>query len=117
MFFELMLMDLKGMLSDIRPHDFGPSFFWGMWFILVAASLRGIDRRDEIAQLTYMAFCSAFGVLFILVFPIGRPKNYTPTDQIIIFSMLILIPSIRWMMRRRITELDRRVAAAKAETK
>jgi hypothetical protein len=117
MFFELLLMDLKGMFDDIRPHDFGPSFFWAMWIVLVIASLRGIDRRDEVAQITYMAFCSAFGVLFVLVFPIGRPKNYAPTEQIIIFSMLVLIPSIRWMMRRRVTDLDRRVAAVKAEIK
>ena len=113
MFFELFTRDLHGMFSDIRPHDFGPAFFWIMWIAAVAASLRGVDRRDEIAQLTYMAFCSAFGVLFIMVFPIGRSKSYSSTEQVIIFSILLLIPSIRWMMRRRVTDLDRRAAAAK----
>ena len=115
MFFELLLMDIRGLFSDLRPHDFGPPFFWTMWALIVISSLRGVDRRDEIAQVTYMAFVSAFGVVFILVFPIGRPQAYTPLTQIVLFSVLLIVPSLRWMMRRRLTDLDRRLAEAKAK--
>ena len=117
MFFELMSKDVHGIFADLRPQDFGTPFFWTMWSIILISSLRGVDRRDEIAQITYMAFVSAFGVLFLMVFPLGHPKTYTPAGELMVFCMLILIPSIRWMMRRRFTDLDRRVAAAKAEEK
>lgn len=117
MFFELMMRDLRGIFADLRPHDFGTPFFWVMWLTIVAASLRGVDRRDEIAQITYMAFVSAFGVLFLVIFPIGHPKKYTPAGQLILFCILLLIPSVRWMLKRRLTELDRRVAEAKSEAK
>lgn len=117
MSFELITMDLRGILRDFRPHDFGPFFFWSMWLWIVFSSLRGVDRRDELAQITYMAIVAAFGVLFLLVFPIGRSRTYTPHGQIILFSILLLVPSIRWMMRRKITELDRRLATAISEKK
>lgn len=117
MFFELMSRDINGIFADLRPQDFGPPFFWTMWSIILLGSLRGVDRRDEIAQITYMSIVATFGVFFLMIFPIGHKRVSSPTGQLILFCILILAPSIRWMMRRRITELDRRLAAAKAEEK
>ncbi|MCX6126095.1 MAG: hypothetical protein NTV34_15285, partial [Proteobacteria bacterium] len=77
MSFEIILLDLKSMFRDVRPHDFGPILFWSLWFWIVLAPLKGIDRRDELAQITYMGVVAAFGVLFLLVFPLGRPSTYS----------------------------------------
>lgn len=115
MFFELMLRDLRGIFTDLRPQDFGPPFFWTMWSIILLSSLRGVDRRDEIAQITYMSIVAAFGVIFLMIFPLGHSRTFTPAGQLVLFGVLILFPSIRWLVRRQFTELDRRVAAAKAE--
>jgi hypothetical protein len=112
---ELILMDIRGIFADIRPHDLGPFFFWGLWVLVVFSSLRGVDRRDELAQVTFMAMTAAFGVLYVMVFPIGKAQNSSPQKQIILFSVLILVPSIRWMMKRSYSDLDRRVVEARAE--
>lgn len=113
--FDIIFVDLKGILTDFRPRDLGPYFFWAMWLSIVFASLRGVDRRDEIAQVTYMGVVAAFGVLFLLVFPVGRPPKYSPEGQIILFLVLLMAPSLRWLMRRRITDLDRRLQSANIE--
>ena len=115
MFYEIILIDLKGIFADFRPHDFGTFVFWALWIWIVFASLKGVDRRDELAQVTYMAVVSAFGVLFILVFPLGRPPTYSPHGQIILFGALLLIPSLRWMMSRKLTDLDKRMQRIAAE--
>lgn len=109
---EIILMDLKGILNDFRPHQIGPFFFWSMWFIIVFSSLRGVDRRDELAQLTYMAVTAAFGVVFLFMLPIGRPPQYSSHDQIVLFFILLVVPSLRWMVRRDVSELEMRIADA-----
>ena len=114
--FEIILIDIKGILSDFRPKDLGPFFFWGMWFAVLLSSLRGVDRRDEIAQVTYMAVVSGIGVIFLLVFPLGQHQNYTPHGQITLFLFLVMLPSLRWLMRRKITELDLRLKSAKEDS-
>lgn len=115
MSFEIILIDLRSIFRDVRPHDFGHIFFWSMWFWIVLASLKGVDRRDELAQITYMGVVAAFGVLFLLVFPLGRPSTYTAQGKITLFMLLLLVPSVRWLMRRRITDLDRRLQSQKLE--
>ncbi len=115
MSFEIIFTDLKNILSDFRPHDVGPFFFWCMWLLILCAPLKDVDRRDELAQLTYMAIVAAFGVLFVFVFPIGRVDKISADEQIVLFSILLLGPSIRWMMHRRISELEARILAATSE--
>jgi hypothetical protein len=112
MSYEIIIMDIKRILADLRPHDFGPFFFWTMWLCAILASLRGVDRRDELAQATYMAFISALGVLFLLVFPIGRSNNYSAKGQIIMFAITLIVPSVRWAMRRQVTEFDKKLLTA-----
>ena len=112
MYFDLFLRDIRGLFSDLRPHDFGPLFFAIMWSFILFSSLRGVDRRDEVAQLTYMGVVASFGVLFFMVFPIGRSVHWAPATQIMLFAILLLIPSIRWMVRKKRTALDIAVEAA-----
>jgi hypothetical protein len=114
---EIIMIDLRGILNDFRPHQFGPFFFWSMWLVIVFSSLRGVDRRDELAQLTYMAATAAFGVVFLFMLPIGRPPQYTAHDQIVLFFILLIVPSLRWMVRRHITELELKIANAMNEGK
>ena len=112
---EIIMMDLRGIVSDFRPHHVGPFFFWAMWLATLFSSLRGVDRRDELAQLTYMAVLAALGVLFLFVFPLGRSKQYGPHEQIVLFSILLLIPSLRWIMVRKVSDLDARVQSVLKE--
>jgi uncharacterized membrane protein YfhO len=117
MSYEIIFVDIRGIFSDFRPHHVGPAFVWRMWLWIVISPLKGVDRRDELAQITYMAVVAAFGVLFLLVFPIGRPKVYSPPAQIILFLVLLVVPSIRWVIRRKVTDLDRRMISAGVQLK
>ena len=112
MYFMFFLKDLRGMFTDLRPHDFGPLFFMIMWAVILFSSLKNVDRRDEIAQLTYMGVLAAFGVLFFMVFPIGRSTKWEPTRQIMLFAALLLIPSVRWMVRKKKSDIDLALEAA-----
>jgi peptidoglycan/LPS O-acetylase OafA/YrhL len=103
---ELFLLDLRQMFSDFRAQDFGSLVFWGLWLGALFASLRGVDRRDEIAQLTYMGTIMAIGVVLILILPFGVKSPYGPLGKVVVFSILLLCPSVRWLLRKRRSELD-----------
>jgi hypothetical protein len=104
--FEFFMADLKGLVADFRIQTLGPFLFWGLWLCALLASLRGVDRRDEIAQVTYMGALMALGVMLILVLPIGIKSQYGPVGRVIVFSVLLLIPSLRWMYVKKRTAFD-----------
>jgi hypothetical protein len=103
---ELFLLDLRQMLTDFRAQDFGSLMFWALWLVALFSSLRGVDRRDEIAQVTYMGAIMALGVMLILILPFGVKSHYGPMGKFVVFSILLLCPSVRWLMRKRRSELD-----------
>jgi hypothetical protein len=115
--FEILLLDLKGIFTEVRPQDFGGLVFWVLWIIAVLASLRGVDRRDEIAQVTYMGAVMALGVVLILILPFGSKNSYGPIGKVVVFSILLLVPSIRWIFVRKRTYLDQVVQNATAAKK
>ena len=104
--FELFLIDLRGLVTDFRVQDLGPMVFWGLWFIALFASLRGVDRRDEISQVTYMGSIMALGVMLILVLPFGVKSQYGPIGKMVVFSILLLVPSLRWMYVKKRTAFE-----------
>ena len=104
--FEILLIDLKGILTDFRLQDLGGAVFWGLWIMALCASLRGVDRRDEIAQVTYMGVLMALGVMLILELPFKMKTTYGAVGQIVIFAIVLLVPSLRWLFFKRATGLD-----------
>ena len=104
--FEILLADLKGIVTDFRPQDLGGAFFWVLWIVALCASLRGVDRRDEIAQVTYIGCLMALGVVLILELPFKMKPNYGTSGNIVIFSILLLLPSLRWMLFKKTSALD-----------
>jgi hypothetical protein len=114
--FEILLVDLKGIIADFRPQDLGGAVFWGLWIMALCASLRGVDRRDEIAQVTYMGALMALGVTLILELPFKMKTSYGAVGKIVIFSILLLLPSLRWMFFRRASALDQAMSRAAASS-
>lgn len=109
MSFEILLSDLRAILTDFRLQDLGVPVFWGMWLSILFASLRGVDRREEITQVTYVAVVAAMGVFLLFMFPLGRKPVYSVHAQILIFLLILTAPSVRWLIKRRDSELDRRI--------
>ena len=115
--FQIFLTDLRSIFTDLDIRDLGRMLLWAFWFTVLLASLKGVDRRDELAQVTYMAVLAAFGVVFVLVFPIGVKSEYGPQSQLILFLMMLMVASVRWIVQRRVSDLDRRIQAEIAVNK
>ena len=115
LYLELFLRDIRGVFFDLDLRDFGPILFFSIWCVVLFVPLRGIDRRDELAQFTYVGSVAAYGVIFLMTFPIGRATELSPTSKIVVFSLFLLASSIRWMVRKKFTALDVAVAAARAD--
>ena len=112
--FEILAADLKALLLDFRLQDIGGMVFWGLWIFAVLASLRGVDRRDEIAHVTYMAVLMALGVVLILELPFKMKADYGPIGKLLIISILLLVPSLRWLFVKKRTHLDQAMVKARA---
>lgn len=109
---EIFLLDLKGLLIDFRMQDLGPMLFWGLWIGALLASLRGVDRRDEIAQVTYMGALMALGVTVLLVLPQHTGFTYGPIGKMVVVFIVLLIPSVRWMFVKKRTVLEQAMQKA-----
>ena len=109
---EIFLLDLKGLVTDFRMQDLGPLLFWGLWIGALLASLRGVDRRDEVAQVTYMGALMALGVTVILVLPVKTGFSYGPVGKMVVTFIVLLIPSVRWMFVKKRTVLEQAMQKA-----
>lgn len=98
---EILLLDLKSLFTDFRPQDVGPLVFWALWSMGLFSSLKGVDRRDEVAQVTYMGCLLALGAVLILSLPIGMQSVYGAVGKVVVFMVLLLLASVRWMYIRK----------------
>ena len=112
---ELILIDVKSIFADIRLQDFGPILFWGLWFMALFSSLKGVDRRDEVAQVTYMGCMLGLGGVLILTLPIGVKSGYSEVGKLVVFTVLLIISSLRWMYTKKRSAIDIAVQRATAK--
>ena len=103
---EILFLDLKSLFTDIRPQDIGPIIFWMIWSIGLFSSLKGVDRRDEVAQVTYMGCLLALGAVVILTLPIGLVSVYGAVGKVVVFMLLLLCSSVRWMYVKKVSSMD-----------
>jgi hypothetical protein len=112
---EILLLDLKRLFMDIRPQDLGPMIFWMIWSVALFSSLKGVDRRDEIAQVTYMGCLLALGAVVILSLPLGSNSTYGSVGKVVVFMVLLLCSSVRWMYVKKVSPIDLARRAAMAD--
>ena len=88
--------DLKNAWDSLEPVDFAMPSFIGLWIIILFMPLFGIDRRDPIAGLMYVLFCSGAGVALVF----ALPQNYAPprTMNLQITTVLFMggVSAFRW---------------------
>jgi hypothetical protein len=48
----------------------------------------------------------ALGVMLILVLPFGVKSQYGPIGKMVVFSILLLVPSLRWMYVKKRTAFE-----------
>jgi len=96
--FGMVLADLKSVVADLRPHHFAPIVLWGFWFIALFTSLKGVDRRDDITQIGYVAVILALGVILLIALPTVWKWQRTPRESSILIVFFILAARARWII-------------------
>jgi glycerol uptake facilitator-like aquaporin len=90
-------------LMAIHPAIF---IFSLIWVVALFSSLRGVDRRDEVAHLTYAtAFMGMAVFMFVLANgPLSGRTN--PAATVMFCTLTPLIAALRWGLQRRVSALE-----------
>lgn len=92
-------LDIKGWLLDSIAINPVPLIFVFFWIVLLLTSLRGVDRRDEIAHVTYAGVFLALAIV-MLVGSISSASKPNSASSIVFCAMALLIPGFRWGAQR-----------------
>jgi hypothetical protein len=117
MSFSVFIADLKEIFATLRFDELSPIFFVGLWLMVLFASLRGVDRRDEMAHVTYVAVLLAMGIFLFYGLPFGTRNSHGHLPKLSMFIFLIIVPSLRWMYQRKRTDLDDAISKSENNAK
>ena len=88
--------DLKNAWDSLEPVDFAMPSFIGLWIAILLMPLIGIDRRDPIAGLMYVLFCSGAGVALVFALPQKYAPPRTINLQITTVFFMGAVSAFRW---------------------
>lgn len=82
--------------QELEPTDFAQPSYLGLWGMMIALPLTGMDRRDAITGLVYMLFCLAAGATLVFALPMNFIPN--PTFQSMVSTLTIMagLAGLRW---------------------
>jgi hypothetical protein len=94
---NLIISDLAGSWQDTTTSELSIFGFLLLWVFILAFPLKGIDRRDFVSGLCYTLFCTAAGVMLIIVLPQGQRFGWHNLGgQAFEISGMALVSIIRW---------------------
>lgn len=94
----LILSDIKAAMAELRPLDFLPLIVWSLWVIVLMASLKRIDLRDDLTQASYIAVISAIGLIMIAGVPFALGKPFSLRQGLVIFVCFVIAARVRWRL-------------------
>lgn len=102
----LFYSDVKGWLLSFMAFHPTPILFAVFWIILMLLSLKGVDRRDELAHLTYAVTLMAIGICMYFSASLVASRKVTPQEVVILCAVSAVISGLRWGMRRQSSALE-----------
>ena len=88
--------DIRAWWAEVLTYHPTPVVFGVFWLIMVMLSLKGVDRRDDLAHLTYAITLMAIGVsLYITGSAIAHSKP-TAASILVVSSLTAAIAGLRW---------------------
>lgn len=117
---SLVLDDLRSVLAGLRPTDFGPMIFGLLWVVILIVGLKGVDRRDEVTEFTYLAVMVALGATFMLGLPLASESSHSPLGIFLVVSALYALSSLRWILfknKLQSAQASKQSSAGAAKTK
>jgi hypothetical protein len=94
----LIVSDLKAATAELKPLDVLPIIVWSLWIGALMSSLKRIDLRDDVTQLSYIGIISALGVILIAGVPAALGKPFVIRDSLILFVCFALAARLRWLI-------------------
>jgi hypothetical protein len=93
---EFIERDVLTLFADLTMRDLQYPFALLLWIILLSLSLQGVERRDHIAGISYILYCTASAVALFL----GLPGSFLDLADIgfhlAFVSLAIAVTSYRW---------------------
>jgi len=96
----LFFSDLRGALTSLQLSDFIPGVLWLLWITILFVKLKGIDVRDDVTKLCYMAVVLSFGCLLLIALPTMWGSRRTPLENVILAGFFIGAAHVRWILVR-----------------
>jgi hypothetical protein len=98
---SVLMTDIKDLILDSTRLSPVPLICVVIWIILVSTSLKGVDRRDELAHLTYVTVLVASGALLYILAQGIRSREISPTAMLTVSAAAAVIAGLRWDLQRR----------------
>lgn len=94
----LFFSDLRGALGSLQLADFIPAALWLLWITVLFVKLKGIDVRDDVTKLCYMAVVLTFGCALLIALPTMWGSYRTPLENILLAGLFIGAAHFRWIL-------------------
>lgn len=91
--------ELAAIVKDFTVVEIVTLVGVGLWLVLLAMPLSGIDRRDPMTRITYLFFMCFGGVALMIAVPGKFPTVHDAGWQLSSMGAMAALASIRWARR------------------
>ncbi len=96
----IIITDVRDGFMGITAEDLTRSVFFCLWLLTILIPLRGVDKRDHVAGMTYVLFSLGTGTALVLAVPQKLIGNPPPTTTLSILAVMAMASSFRWRWRK-----------------
>lgn len=97
---------LREWWDGVIPFPPWSLIFCAFWLLILLISLKGVDRRDDLAHLTYSITLMAIGVCMYAATGLVAMSQISVWNFIIVGAMTAIIAGLRWGVRRESSALE-----------
>ena len=97
-FMALFLSDFRVALMSLQVLDFLPAVLWMLWIAILVLKLKGIDGRDDVTKLSYIAVVAAIGCLLLIALPTMWGSVRTPLESVLLAGFFVVAAHVRWII-------------------
>lgn len=100
MSYGLINGDLKGWMTETLPFHPAAAVLAFFSMILIFLSLKGVDRRDDVAHLTYIVSLMSAGVVMYALACFAAGRALKGQEFVIVCAIGFLMSGLRWGLQR-----------------
>jgi hypothetical protein len=94
----LFIADLRLAFTSFQLSDFAPFILWSCWLLVLFTSLKGVDTRDDIVRLNYIAVIAAMGCALLVVLPTIWGEFKGSLESLLLAVLFVVSAQIRWII-------------------